>query len=97
MLTEATGEYRPLPFFLNLVCSYLADSVVKGSVRRQAFTCKGQYKQTNPQRHIHALSVIQTHDLGVSAAEDSTRLRPRDGVGLCMQHHTVISSENLFP
>jgi len=55
----------PTAVFLNLVCSYLADSLVKGSVRRQAFTCKGQYKQTNPQRHIHALSVIQTHDLGV--------------------------------
>jgi len=65
MLPEATGECRPLPFFRILFVAIWRDSLVKGSVRRQAVTCKGQYKQTKPQRHIHALRVNQTHDLGV--------------------------------
>jgi len=65
MLTEATGEGGPLPFFSILFVAVWRDSLVKGSVRRQAFSCKGQYKQTKPQNHIHALSVNQTHYLGV--------------------------------
>ena len=62
MLTEATGEWRPLPFFWTLFVAIWRDSLVKGSVRRQAFTCKGQYKGTyTPTVESSPIQSSQTH------------------------------------
>jgi hypothetical protein len=74
---------RPLLQFRNLFLHSQYDSLDGVSARREAatYTQKNitQNKRTHARTHtpnIHALSGIQTHDLGFRESEDSAFLRP---------------------